>query len=168
MDTFTFLSIEQLKEMTALNKTVDAAYLEPFVQTSEEMHVNPILGTALLSELQTEIQDGTISGNNETLWINYINPCSAWYSFYEASPFIHTKASNKGLLAQRSESSDTIDIDTFNAYKQSIKDKAVFYRNRLIDYLNDNEATYPNWRADNTDCEQFTRKSNSSGIFLGF
>ena len=166
MDNFTFLTISQLKEMTAISKNVDVSYLEPFIQTSEEMHVLPILGTALTSELQGEIEAGTISGSNETLWVQYINPCSAWYSFFECSPFIHTKAFNKGLVHQFSNNSNSIDFDTFKNYKQSIKDKSTFYRNRLIEYLSDNAELYPNWRVDTNDCDQYTKKQWSGGIYL--
>lgn len=168
MEDTTYLTEDKLKEMTVITKNVSDEYLTPFIETSEEMHVVPILGTALDTQLKSEIEQGSISGSNETLWVNYINPMSAWYTFYEASPFLSIKAFNKGLVKQTSDNSDSIDRDELRDYRQSILDKAVFYRNRLIDYLTENRTTYPLWRSNDggADCSDI-KKSNSTGFYIG-
>lgn len=160
----TYLTIGRIKELTAIVKSVDPTYIEPFIEVGETMHIVPVLGLALDSELKTAIEQGTLSGNNETLVVNYIQPASAWYSFYESTPFLSIKAFNKGLVKQFSDNSTSIDREELRDYRQSILDKAVFYRNKLIDYLNNNKSLYPNYRTDNA-CG--VPKSNSTGIFLG-
>lgn len=169
MEDFTYLTQDQLKSITAIVKSVDPSYLEPFIFTAEQMHLIPIIGDALDAQLQSEIEAGTISGANETLWNNYLIYLSAWYTFYEASPFINYKAFNKGILKQFSDSSQNVDLDELKYYRQSILDKANFYKLKLIDYLEDHKASYPLWRSENCDDnnQYYNRSSNSTGIFLG-
>lgn len=166
MNDTTYLTVEDLKEITAIVKTVSAEYLSPFITVAEDMHINEsILGTALDSELKSEIENGTLSGNNETLVIHYIQPASAWYCFYEAAPFLSIKAFQKGLVKQASPESTPIDADELKSYRQAILDKATYYRNRLIDYLNTNATLYPNYR-NSDDCSGAGKKGYGIGIYL--
>ena len=167
-DDRTYATIEDIKKMTAIVNTVKPEYLEPFIQTAEQMYINNVLGTALDSELKSLIDAGTLSGVNETLVYNYIIPASVWYSFYDAAPFISIKAFSKGLVKQNSDSSTPIDREELRDYRQSILDKASFYRNRMIDYLVDNSSTFPKFRQDaNDDKGRYIKKSFGGGIFLG-
>ena len=74
MDIVTYLTLQELKTNTAISKNVDVAYLEPFIDTSELMHIQPILGTALHTELIGEVEAGSLSGSNETLSVSFILP----------------------------------------------------------------------------------------------
>ena len=165
MDT-TYLTIEKLKKITAISKNVDVSLLENNIETSEELNIVPILGTALNSQLISEIEAGTLSGNNLTLVDSYIIPCSAYFAWYDASIFLWAKTMNKGIVKQHSDSSDALDKEELILYRQSIKDKAFGYQSRLIKYLENNINLYPNFRV-NLDDMQYKTKGNSSGIFLG-
>lgn len=161
----TYVTEKNIKNITAIVSSVLESQLEPFIQTAEEMHIVPALGTALDAELKADIDNGTLSGNNETLVVNYIIPASAWYTYYDAVPFLNVKTTKKGLVKQSSNYSDNADIQEVKLLQQAVLDKAVFFRNRLIDYLNDNNILYPNYRADG---ECLATKNNSSSIFLNW
>ena len=159
----TYCTVEDIKKITAIVNAIDGEYIEPFLLSAEEMHIYPVLGDALNTELLNEVEQGILSGSNELLVINYIVPASAWYSFYDGVPFLSMKLTNKGLNQAFSDSSSPVDIDRHKMYSQNVKDKAIFYLNRLRTFLNENANDYPNYRSD--DCN-YSNRSWSSGIWL--
>ena len=162
----TYCTSANIKKITAIVQTVSEEYIEPFIMSAEEMHIIPILGTALDTELKSELSQGILSGANETLVTNYIIPASAWYSFYDAVPFLSVKVFNKGLVKQFSDNSNPIDRDELKDYRQAVKDKATFYINNLRKFLIDNSSTYPLYRSDDN-CDGGGGRHWSSGIYLG-
>jgi len=165
MDKINFLTIDLLKQIVPISMNVDAMLLEPFIPTAEEMNVNPILGLALTNELLVAIESGVVTGNTLTLLNDYIIPASAWSTFYEAAPFIIYRSVNAGITKKQSDNSTALDQSEFAVYRQSINDKSVFYLNRLINYLEDNKALYPNYRVNEIGCG--IDRVNSSGFYLG-
>jgi hypothetical protein len=167
----TYLTVEELKSYTPISSNVDTSLLENWIPVSETMHIIPILGVALDSALKTELESlGTLSGNNLTL-LGYIVNASAWYCLYEAVPFIRSKITNKSVTQQASDNSQVIAVDDFKMLKQDILDKAVFFRNALIDYLEGNKSLYPLYRSctstyDDCDSDDCTSKGNSTGIWV--
>lgn len=161
----TYLTVDDLKSYTPISQNVDTSQLENWIPVAEEMHIIGILGTALDTQLKTQIENGTISGDNYTLWTTIKN-CSAWYTFYEATTFLRTKAMNKGIVQQFSDNSNVAPMEDFKDYKQSILDKAMFYRNYLIDFLEANKSLYPLWRSDSNDCGENHDKEFSGGIYV--
>ncbi len=145
----TILTIEKLKEIapitSALGNQVDL--LIPFIDFAETAHIKEdLLGEALYSQLISNIEAGVWSGSNQTLCETYLYNLSAWYSFYEASPFIAYRAEAKGLTKKFSDNSQPLDRDEIKDFKQSIYDKALFWRNATIKYLTNNKTLYPLWR----------------------
>ena len=159
----TYNTADSLKEQTSISKNVDVNSLLPYLQSGELMHCLPILGTALDSDLKTQIENNTLTGHNYTLVYEYIIPVSSYSAWYDASTFMHVKTTNKGLVHQFSDSSATVDFATLKLYRQSIKDKLVFFEERLKQYLIDNASTYPLFRSD--DCDT-NHQDYSNGIFL--
>jgi len=49
----TYLTTEDLKEITPISKNVDISQLESFIPVTESMHIIPILGLALDLRLKT-------------------------------------------------------------------------------------------------------------------
>jgi len=121
--------------------------LNPFIEVSEMQHLKDgILGTALYDDIIADIEAGTLSGNSETLVISYLYNVSAWYTFYDSSIFIWGRAEAKGITIKASDNSNAMSTDELAIYRQSILEKAMYWRNATIAYLEKNEATYPLWR----------------------
>ena len=163
MSNTNFLTIETLKGFTSISSSVDESLLEPFIGIGEEMNIHPILGVALTSELINQIDENNLSTNNEILVNDFILQASAWCTFLEASTFLTYKTEAKGIVKKSSDNSQPIDRQEFNAFRQSIQDKAVFYKNRLIRHLEENRELYPLYRPNGS----IKSLSNSTGIFLG-
>ncbi len=161
----TFLTVDYLKEITSVSQSVDVNTLAPFIPIGEELWINDVLGTALKDSLITMIENGTLSGVSETLVEDYIIPASAWSCYFEASPFLMYRTENRGITKKFSENSQPLDKAEFTLFRQSINDKMSFYRNRLIQYLEDNKTTFTLWRC--TDSNRINKdKDFSGGIYV--
>jgi hypothetical protein len=160
----TYLTVLDLKEITAISKNVEPEQLESFIPVAEEMRIIPIIGLALDTQLKTLIETNALSGMNETL-VNKIKFASAWWTFYEASTFLRTKTVNKGVVQNYADNSQVAPMEDFQSYRQSILDKATFYTNLVIDYLYANQQSFPLWA--NSNCNQIQVKNNySGGIYI--
>jgi len=164
MDTTNFITADELKSVTAISQNTDVNLLTPFITVSEQIHIVPIIGLALTTELQTQIDTVTLTALNEKLLNDYIIPLACWLTFFEASPFLLFRTNNKGLTKNYSETSQPLDRFELSIYKQAINDKCSFYRKQLVDYLNLNKVSYPLYRPDHITT---THQTNSTGFFLG-
>lgn len=166
MTNTTFLTLEYLGEITpisnALSNQVDL--LLPFTEIGEALHIYDLLGVALKDDLLGKIEAGTLAGNDLVLVEQYIVPCAAWFSYYEASIFIIYQSTAKGIMKRQNESSVALDRQEFANLRQSILDKATFYSNKMVAYLQDNQTLFPLYRAKPCNTQQ---KTFGGGIFLG-
>ena len=51
-----FISVNTIKERTAVHSNLDEKLINPEILTSQDMYILPALGTALYERLQTGIQ----------------------------------------------------------------------------------------------------------------
>lgn len=165
--TTTILTIDKLHDITPITKSLadNVDMLITFIEVSEEMHVREILGDALYSDIITNIENGTLSGNNQTLVEKYLYNLSSWYTFLEAAPFILYKPNAKGITKQFSDNSQSIDKDEFAIFRQSISEKATYWRTTTVAFLNKNKLLYPLWRDTNTNPIN-NSFDTSNGIYL--
>lgn len=165
MNETTFLTVDYLKEITPISSALgdQTSLLLPFISVAESMHINDVLGIALKDDLLSKIENNSLTGDSLTLVENFIIPTSAWYTFFEASTFIIYRAESRGITKKYSDNSQALDRQEFANFRQSILDKAVFYKSALVAYLEANKSKYPLYRSD---CGVI-KTGNSSGIYLG-
>ena len=164
----TILTTEKLQEITAIAKSLgdNTELLSSYIEVSEEMHLrNGCLGVALYDDIISQIENNTLSGITQTLVEKYLYQLSAWYSYLEASPFIIYKANAKGFTKQFSENSQSLDREEFATVRQSISEKATFWRGVTVAYLDKNKASFPLWRDTEANPIDSTFDS-SNGIYL--
>ena len=162
--TNTFATVEDVKKETGISNATSPELIAPFINTAEIFWLKDTLGQTLWTELKAAISGDTLSGDNYTLVYNYIIPASVWYSYYEASVFIMFRGEAKGFTKKYSDNSQALEKKEFEMLRQSILDNAQTWRNRMIDYLEDNSTLYPSWRSNNQ-CGGSTKRY-SGGIFL--
>jgi hypothetical protein len=161
MNDTTIITINDIKEVTSISNNIDVEQLEPFLMTSQDLHIRPILGDALMDAVISSV--GTGGTDYTTLVENYILKALAYASWHSAAPFLHMKTQKKGIVKQNSDNSDNIDINEFGIYSERIESTMTFYLRRLKEYLDDNKELYPLYSASSQ-----INPSNSSSIFLGF
>lgn len=158
-----FITIQDIKDYTAISSQVDEKFLSPFIETASDIYIEPVLGVSFSDELKDliEISGVTgITGSNHTLLTKYIRPCHLWFCTFSALHFLDKKIKNGGIVRSAAADSTNLTETEFADFQQDVKDKAFFYKDRLKKYLDDNTSLFPSYG----NCSS---SGNSIGIYLG-
>lgn len=129
-----FVSETYLKDFTPLTQNVDVKDYLAFVKTAQDKYCADILG----SKLYTRLQDGVINSNltsDETDLVKLLRTMTAWYTLYEAMPFLNLKLKNKGILKSGTDFSTNADLAETRYLREEVKNQAEYYLQRVQDYL---------------------------------
>jgi hypothetical protein len=162
MNDVTLISVDDIKEVTSISKSISPELLEPYILISEEYFVYDLLGSALTNELKNQITGNSLSQLNSVLLTQYIRPLAAYGAWHEYIPFSAIRSTQKGEVKQSSDSSVNADLNEVAFKRTALKDKVMFFQNRVEKYLNENKTKYPLYRAS---CNG--NGWNSTGIYLG-
>ena len=138
-----FISEAKLKDSTAINLNVDVDLLFPFVKEAQKLRIETALGTDLTQHLKDEITAGTLAGADKTLVDDFIGDCLPAYSLYHAIPYLRHKIENGNIYSKTSETGTPLTIEETQAFREEILNTASYYRERLIDYVRNNLASFP-------------------------
>ena len=141
-----FISEQKLKDTTSINQSVDVEYLLGSIRTSQKKYIETKLGTDLFEALQTKITAGSLTGAYETLVEDYIGDALAWWSLYEAMPFLRYKIMNNNVVSMTSDNSDTLSREEAQDLREECRNTAEFYTERLIDYIRNNTSSLPEYQ----------------------
>lgn len=133
----TYSTVESIKENTSISNNVDPKHLQNYIAVAELGHVLPIIGEDLDDVLKAAMAAGTLSADQDSLIKYYIRPVSEYASWLQSTPFLYSKTTNKSIVFQVSDSSDTVDYETFNSYRNAISSMLVTYETRLKNQLPD-------------------------------
>ena len=140
-----FISVQSIKDRTGLHANVDEKLVLPEIKTAQDMYILPALGSALYNELQTAVDSNTYTNLQTTLLDDYIVDTLIYFVMSELPQGLSFQFYNKGLLRKTGENQESPSmqdmIDVANRYKA----RAEFYKQRLIKYLKQNNALYPNY-----------------------
>lgn len=134
------VSANMIKDRTTVHGNLDPKLMYPDIKMAQDMHIHPLLGTALYDKLLTDISGGTLTGNYKILMDRYIVDCLIYYVLKDLVTSVSFQIWNKGVIRKQGENtelpsmSDLVDIS--NAYKQ----KAEWYGERLRNYLRENAS----------------------------
>jgi len=157
------ITIEDIKNVTSISDNVDVAQLEPFLATSQDMYLRPLVGDALMDAMLDSVASGGTGYTN--LIQNFCLNALAYSTWYSAAPFMHMKTQKKGIVLQNSDNSTNVTTDEFSIYSQRVENNMTFYLRRLKTYLDTAAAKvlYPLYATTDQ-----INPQNSSSIFLGF
>ena len=68
------ISEETLKSESYINDNLDPAMILPSIQTAQDMHLQPLIGTKLYKTLMEMVKDNNIEGYYKVLMDEYIRP----------------------------------------------------------------------------------------------
>jgi len=140
-----FVSPGRVKRDTALQSTVDESVIRPFIQIAQDRHIWPALGTKLYEHLKTEIKLNRLSGDYETLVNTYIMPALSQFVFTELAYVVRLRFSNNSITIANSEVGSSASIADVRLVKEQAESIAMFYRERMINYLCDNTELFPQY-----------------------
>lgn len=164
-----FISETTLKDRSLLQDNVDPKLIRPTIKQTQDMFIEPILGTGLYRELQDQIEDDTLTVLNKKLLDYYITDCISWYVASEMVLSLGFKMTNKNVLRKNSENSNEATLSELFDIMSNFKSKAEWYAQRITDYLCENIVDYPlyNNPGSGSDIIHPNNSSYSTGMFLG-
>lgn len=158
------ISEELLKLYSPLSKNVDVDKIYPYLHLAQPYFVEPILGDALLTELQQQIDNDELTPENKALIIK-IAPVLAYYATYLAMRSLTYSITEKGLTLEHSENSQTIDRNSLGDYILDIKNQAEMYAEILIKFLCRCALSYPLWRPQSDcHCEKYNFQDGTAEV----
>lgn len=158
------ISEELLKLYSPLSKNVDVDKIYPYLHLAQPYFVQPIIGDALMTELQQQIENDELTPENKALILK-IAPVLAYYATYLAMRSLTYSITEKGLTLEHSENSQTIDRASLGDYILDIKNQAEMYAEILIKYLCRCALSYPLWRPEeDCHCEKYNLQDGSAEV----
>lgn len=149
------ISEELLKLYTPLSKNVDVDKVYPYLHLAQPYYLQPILGDALLTELQSQIENDELTEENKALVVKCA-PVIGYYATYLAMRSLAYSITEKGITLENSENSRSISEKELGEYILSIKQQAEMYAELLIKYLCRCSLLYPLWRPEeDCGCEKY-------------
>jgi len=138
------ISEANLRQFTDLNNNVDSELLKNAVREAQDIELQRILGTKLYNKIKEDIKTNTLSGNYETLVLDWVQNALLYEAYYYALEDIYLRPRNNGLLIpQGGENSTSADGTWYNRKRQSVQNKKQFYEERLTNYLIQNQGLFP-------------------------
>jgi hypothetical protein len=138
-----FISETKLKELVAINGNTDNALIQPIILECQRIYIEPIIGTGLYNELETQIEANTLTVLNTTLLDSYIIPCLVAWIKYESPVELNYKFTNKNVSTKNSENSTPIGLEEARFLMDRFKNKAEYHSERITKYLCENSVSYP-------------------------
>ena len=144
MTTTLFISENKLKNFTDLNNSVDPDLLKNAVREAQDINIQRMLGYNLYQKMITDVNNNTLTGYYLTLMNEYLQDTLLYWSYYEALESIWLRPRNNGLLIpQGGVEASAVDSNTYDKKRQSVKNKAEWYAERMVGWLIDNQTQFP-------------------------
>jgi len=158
------ISESLFKQHSPVTANTDITEFVPYICIAQELHIEPVLGEALMTELKEQISTNTLTPENSDLIIR-LAPALAFYAVYQALPFHWATIVNKGITIRESENSKGIDIKDLAQLRQWIKNDADMLKSQLTDFLCRCKSSYPLWRPQGGCCNQVINEGSAEKNF---
>ena len=142
-----FISEAKLKDSTAVNLNVSSELLLPFIREAQKLYVETSLGTDLTQKLKDLITAGTLGniGNEayKTLVDEYIGDMLPGYALAHALVYLRFKIEAGNIYSKTSETGTSLTTEEAQHLKEEILNTSSYYRERMIEYVRNNTASFP-------------------------
>lgn len=152
-----------------MDENVDEKYIRVSIEIAQQLWMEPIIGSGIYSELQTQINAGTLTALNTTLLTSYIQPAMEYWTLHELVEPMTYKFQNKNVAKKNSDNSNPIDLDEVVHLKNKFKNIAEYRTERIRLYLIENSTDYPLYDNPGTGADTIHPSNNSfsAGWYLG-
>ena len=149
-----FISEQKLKDNTPITDNVDSSELRFAILQSQAIMIQETLGTNLYEYLLQIVDNNTINTDAalfryKALMDNYIQPTLIAWSYYLALDNFWVKFINIGLVQNRSEQGQPVDLKTLQYLKSNAKNQAEFQDNLMRRHLVFRSGYYPQYFSGN-------------------
>lgn len=148
MGTYSALLIddEYIKQYTPLGRSMDPKEIYPFISEAQNMYIQDLLGTPLYDDIMEKTYHSPTGASYSSIEWQLVDLCSkslAYWSVYLALPHISIKMRNGGLNKPLPESTQTADLSELRYLREEIKNLAEFWSQRVVNFLCENNTSFP-------------------------
>jgi hypothetical protein len=166
MATALLITREDIVKFTALNGNVDTDKFIQFVKIAQDIHIQNYLGTQLLTKIQQDIIDDTLTGNYASLVSGYIKPMLIHWAMVEYLPFAAYTIANKGVYKHSSENSENVEKNEVDFLIEKERQIAQHYTERFIDYITFRNDLFPEYNTNSNGDMYPDTKNNYTGWYI--
>ena len=162
------MTADYYKRNSVVDLNVDDELIHPQIIKAQNLNIERVLGTNLFDVLIAEVTSGTVSSRMITLLEDYIQPALVEWVTYSSILYFNYKITNKAVVKKSSDNSEASSLNEVNFLRQSIRDDAEYYTDRLAKYLCANEVLFPEYIEGNINDDDIvpSKKSFFGGIYL--
>jgi len=146
-----FLSPDSVKEQSALNINIDNKDLEVHILKTQDLCIQPLIGTQLFERIREDIINNTLVEPYSGLVDNYLNDVLVNESIRRALPFIFYSINRKGINTFSDEYSESVQHSELNHLQNIFKSDSEFYQQRTVDYLYHHSEKFPEFQTGKDD-----------------
>ena len=143
-----FIDSDYIKAYSQVGGNVDEKYFISAIITAQDKYIQPILGTNLFKDLQSNID--SLSGANSnypTLMDDYIRMVTMRWTLVELYPYLSNKLLNSSIAQISGDNASPISKAEVGSLIGIERNNAQFYSERLIDYLQANLNLFPKYNS---------------------
>lgn len=139
----------EIKQNSVVGDNLDAKYIAPSIVAVQDVYLEPLIGSKLLHRLGAMIEDDTLDENPiyKELLNTYIQPFLLNKVISEICVQIFAKIRNSGVVKFTDTQQNNIDLADNNYIRKHYEDLALVYGNRMIEFLNCNRQSIPEYNA---------------------
>jgi len=143
--------VELIALIPEVNNNLEQSYIEYNIQIAQKQIIRPILGYGLYNKIQLELSGGTISGQDEIIYNDYLKLILALSTFRRLVSSMSYNLENIGLRIKLSEVSDPTDLPQQSYYRNHIQNDIDFFKAELVEYICKNRNDFPLYFNDTAD-----------------
>lgn len=164
-----FIGQNDLVNNGVIESNVDTTIIDTIIKLVQDQWLQEVIGTNFMVDLQGKKASGSLNTNEQGLLDMYISPVMIWYCTYELSFFNTYKIRVKGLQKMSGDSSQAASLSEIQSFQNKTKERAEFYAQRLIRYLESNNLFPAYYQSGTTiaDMQPIRRSGYQSSMYLG-
>jgi hypothetical protein len=139
------ITTDDMLRYSNLSGNVDTDKFIQYIGIAQDIHIQRLLGTDLLEKIQADIIASSLSGNYLTLVTNWVKPALIHWALVEFLPMAGITVGNGGIYRHEPENASALTKEDVDSLVNQEKDFAVYYSNRLVDYLCNNSSLFPEY-----------------------
>ena len=143
--THELISVAQVKTEVIDAAQFDTELLKRHILDSQRHYMKQSLGKDLYELLLEQNKDGNLTAVNSTLLLDYIRPSLAWYTVWEASPYMRVNITSAGFMINFDDQAEQADFRDFDLIRKQILARADLLRRVMLDFIKDNLTDYPDF-----------------------
>ena len=164
------ISEQTLKSNGVINNNVDGMYILPAIDYAQDAGLQPIIGTKLYNKLMDLVADGSIQQETDykVLLDEYVTPYLLNKVTADIQIPLNYKLRNQGVVQNQTENTIVPTMKDLQYVIQNYEYKAIFYGNRLSDYLMANKSKFPEYSKVDSSADMHSNpNSYKTNIYLG-